>query len=157
MNGALWSREWFEFLINTSNGALVSGHSTMDEADRGELEMAIADLREGFALYPAGGEVGAIAAGRMMSASFLIGAYSIVTTSHKNLLVKKPAREKALKPRPKVDERHAAVKAIHDSIKTKMTLERKAFYIKDRLPDDAKLSERQIKRILTKIRKSDMS
>jgi hypothetical protein len=63
----------------------------------------------------------------------------------------------ARKPRPKVEERHAAVKAIHDSIKAKMTIESEASLVRARMPLSMKLGKRQIERILAGLRKSDTS
>jgi hypothetical protein len=99
MNGAAWSKQWFDLLIETGNTALVTGHGIMDDADRKELEMAIADLWKSFAQYRADGGVDTYAAGRLMSASFLIGSHATVTTSHKRLLVGKPNRDRAKLPR----------------------------------------------------------
>jgi hypothetical protein len=94
MNGAQWSKEWFDFLIETGEGALFNDaleREVMDDRDRAELEQALIELRESFARYALGGDAGAEAVGRIMSAAFLIGAFGTVTTSHRNLLVSKPA------------------------------------------------------------------
>ena len=99
MSGAVWSKQWFDFLIETGNAALVEGHGKMADDDREGLETAIKDLWEAFALQSAGGEVGAFAVGRMMSASFLIGCYATVTTSHKKQLLDGPNQTNAKLPR----------------------------------------------------------
>jgi hypothetical protein len=98
MNGAVWSKQWFDCLIETGNAALVIGHGIMDDADREELEIAIADLWKAFAQYRAGG-ADTYAAGRLMCASFLIGSHATVTTSHKRLLVDRPNQDRARLPR----------------------------------------------------------
>jgi hypothetical protein len=117
MTGALWAKEWFEFLINTGTAGLVSGYDTMDDEDRAGLAQAIAELQDGYALSAAGGEIGLVAAGRMMSGAFLIGAYATVTTSHKNLLRSKPASDVAKLPRS--PERAADKAAIEEVFKNK--------------------------------------
>jgi len=159
MNGAQWSKEWFDFLIKTGEGALFNDalerEPQMDAGDRAELERALVELREGFARYALGGDAGAEAVGRIMSAAFLIGSFGTVTTSHNNLLVSKPQKVKSLKgvkaKRPKVLEREDEVLRLRSKLKRDdLSKARTAEIIEEQMPESMRLGSRQIQRILDK-------